>query len=139
MFQRHTVGLLDFGRVLHFPHEFVTGWKAMVRSLLERRPSEFRERLHALGFVPKPSNFDFEHAYRMLLLCYRPCLTDRPFRHTDDHMRGLWKMYAADNPIEPILPIGGPDGLPWLKDVMRASDVRAISASRGGVRVTLRR
>ena len=48
-------------------------------------------------------------------------------------------MYAADNPIEPILPIGGPDGLPWLKDVMRAADVRAISASRGGVRVTLRR
>jgi oxaloacetate decarboxylase alpha subunit len=48
-------------------------------------------------------------------------------------------MYAADNLIEPILPIGGPDGLPWLKDVMRAPDVRSISASRGGVRVTLRR
>jgi oxaloacetate decarboxylase alpha subunit len=49
------------------------------------------------------------------------------------------KMYAADNPIEPIHPIGGPDGLPWLKDVLRAKDVRAVSASRGGVRVTLRR
>jgi oxaloacetate decarboxylase alpha subunit len=48
-------------------------------------------------------------------------------------------MYAADNPIEPILPIGGPDGVPWIKDVLRARDVRAISASRGGVRVTLRR
>ena len=48
-------------------------------------------------------------------------------------------MYAADNPIEPILPVGGPDGLPWIKDVLRAKDVRAISASRGGVRVTLRR
>jgi oxaloacetate decarboxylase alpha subunit len=49
------------------------------------------------------------------------------------------KMYAADNPIEPIVPIGGPDGLPWLKDVLRATEVRSLSASRGGVRVTLRR
>jgi len=49
------------------------------------------------------------------------------------------RMYAAGNPIEPIVPIGGPDGLPWIKDVLRARDVRAISASRGGVRVTLRR
>jgi oxaloacetate decarboxylase (Na+ extruding) subunit alpha len=49
------------------------------------------------------------------------------------------KMYAADNPIEPILPIGGPDGVPWIRDVLRARDVRAISASRGGVRMTLRR
>ena len=45
----------------------------------------------------------------------------------------------ADKPIEPIVPVGGPDGLPWLKDVLKATDVRAISASRGGVRVTLRR
>jgi oxaloacetate decarboxylase alpha subunit len=49
------------------------------------------------------------------------------------------KMYEADNPIEPIVPIGGPDGLPWLKDVLRATGVRGLSVSRGGVRVTLRR
>jgi oxaloacetate decarboxylase alpha subunit len=49
------------------------------------------------------------------------------------------KMYGADNPIEPILPLGGPEGLPWLKDLLAASDARAVSASRGGVRVTLRR
>ncbi len=49
------------------------------------------------------------------------------------------EMYAADNPIVPILPIGGPAGLPWLADLLRATDARGISANRGGVRVTLRR
>jgi oxaloacetate decarboxylase (Na+ extruding) subunit alpha len=48
-------------------------------------------------------------------------------------------MYRADNPIEPILPLGGPEGLPWLKDLLRASEARGVSATRGGVSVTLRR
>ena len=48
-------------------------------------------------------------------------------------------MYTADQPIEPILPLGGPEGLPWLKDLLRASEARTVSASRGGVSVTLRK
>jgi oxaloacetate decarboxylase (Na+ extruding) subunit alpha len=48
-------------------------------------------------------------------------------------------MYRADQPIEPIRPLGGPDGLPWLKDLLRASEARGVSATRGGVSVTLRR
>ncbi len=48
-------------------------------------------------------------------------------------------MYAADRPIEPVLPIGGPDGMPWLRDLLANSEARGISASRGGVGVTLRR
>jgi oxaloacetate decarboxylase alpha subunit len=48
-------------------------------------------------------------------------------------------MYRADNPIEPILPLGGPEGLPWLKDLLRASQARGVSATRGGISVTLRR
>jgi oxaloacetate decarboxylase alpha subunit len=48
-------------------------------------------------------------------------------------------MYRADNPIEPILPLGGPAGLPWLKDLLRAADARGVSVTRGGVSVTLRK
>jgi oxaloacetate decarboxylase alpha subunit len=48
-------------------------------------------------------------------------------------------MYAADNPIEPVLPLGGPEGLPWLKDLLAASQARGLSATRGNVSVTLRR
>jgi oxaloacetate decarboxylase alpha subunit len=48
-------------------------------------------------------------------------------------------MYAAARPIEPILPIGGRDGLGWLGDVLRRSSGRSISATSGGVSVALRR
>ncbi len=48
-------------------------------------------------------------------------------------------MYRADNPITPIRPLGGPDGLPWLQDLLRNSEARGVSATRGGVSVTLRR
>ncbi|HEX5608631.1 MAG TPA: hypothetical protein VFX45_00905 [Solirubrobacterales bacterium] len=48
-------------------------------------------------------------------------------------------MYAADNPIAPIRPIGGPEGMPWLRDLLASSDARGLSATRGGISVTLRR
>ena len=34
-------------------------------------------------------------------------------------------MYAADNPIEPIQPLGGPEGLPWLQRPAAATPRRA--------------
>lgn len=48
-------------------------------------------------------------------------------------------MYAAKQPIEPILPLGGPAGMPWIRDLLAASEARALSATRGGVSVSLRR
>jgi oxaloacetate decarboxylase alpha subunit len=47
-------------------------------------------------------------------------------------------MYAAHNPIEPVYPLGGPQGLAWLKDVF---DNRSgsVEASRGGVSISLSR
>ena len=48
-------------------------------------------------------------------------------------------MYAAARPIEPIYPLSGPRGLSWLRDLMETSTGRAVSATRGGVTVSLRR
>ena len=48
-------------------------------------------------------------------------------------------MHAAAQPIEPILPLSGPRGLSWLKDLMETSTGRQVSATRGGVTVSLRR
>ena len=48
-------------------------------------------------------------------------------------------MYAAAQPIEPIYPITGVQGLGWLSDVLRNGAGRAITASRGEVTVALRR
>ena len=48
-------------------------------------------------------------------------------------------MYAAARPIEPVYPLGGPNGLGWLGDVMESTSARTLTASRGGVSITLRR
>jgi oxaloacetate decarboxylase (Na+ extruding) subunit alpha len=48
-------------------------------------------------------------------------------------------MYEADNPIVPIRPLGAPAGLPWLRDLLANGEARGLSATRGGVSVTLRR
>jgi oxaloacetate decarboxylase alpha subunit len=48
-------------------------------------------------------------------------------------------MYAAARPIEPIFPLSGPRGLSWLKDLMETSAGRQVSATRGGITVSLRR
>ena len=48
-------------------------------------------------------------------------------------------MYAAARPIEPVYPLGGRNGLGWLNDVMASTSARTLTASRGGVSITLRR
>jgi len=49
------------------------------------------------------------------------------------------RMYAAARPVEPVYPLGGPNGLGWLKDVLTASSPRRLTASRGRVSIALRR
>lgn len=48
-------------------------------------------------------------------------------------------MYAADNPIQPVYPVGGAQGLGWIKDVLATTSARTVTASRGDVSVSLRR
>ena len=43
------------------------------------------------------------------------------------------------SPIEPVYPLGGPHGLGWLSDVMDSTSARSLTASRGGVCISLRR
>lgn len=91
-----------------------------------------REMIEA-GHAPQPSLKEIRAEYgenlsdEELLLRYLIAGTD-----VDD-------MYAADNPIEPIYPIGGAAGLGWIKDLLATSGSRGVKASRGPVSVTLRR
>jgi oxaloacetate decarboxylase alpha subunit len=48
-------------------------------------------------------------------------------------------MYAAAQPIEPIYPVAGPNGLGWLGDLLRHAKGRSVDATSGGVTVALRR
>ena len=48
-------------------------------------------------------------------------------------------MYAAARPIEPTYPVAGPLGLTWLRDLMTRPAGGSVSATLGGVSVSLRR
>ena len=48
-------------------------------------------------------------------------------------------MYDAARPVEPVYPLGGPNGLGRLNDVMSSTSARSLTATRGGVSITLRR
>jgi oxaloacetate decarboxylase alpha subunit len=48
-------------------------------------------------------------------------------------------MYAARAPIEPVYPLGGSDGLHWIRDVIMRSSARTVRASHRGITVDLRR
>jgi oxaloacetate decarboxylase (Na+ extruding) subunit alpha len=47
-------------------------------------------------------------------------------------------MYAAGNPIEPVYPLGGPQGLGWIKEVFE-NPSKSVEASRGNVSISLSR
>jgi oxaloacetate decarboxylase alpha subunit len=47
-------------------------------------------------------------------------------------------MYAAGKSIEPVYPLGGSQGLAWIKDVIDRPAKRTVTASRGDVTIELR-
>jgi len=50
----------------------------------------------------------------------------------------MYAMYAAGKPIEPVYPLGGSQGLAWIKDVIDRPANRTVNASRGDVTIELR-
>ena len=118
---------------------YLAGWYGtppgeVDQELLERASTTDRGRtIMATNHAPQPSLAEIRKEYgerlsdEELLLRY---LIPGP---------DVDAMYAAAHPIEPILPLSGPRGLTWLKDIMETSAGRTVSATRGGVTVSLRR
>jgi oxaloacetate decarboxylase alpha subunit len=102
--------------------------------LLDRAASTERGRVMFNGWQPpQPSLADIRREYgerlsdEELLLRY---LIPGP---------DVDAMYTAAHPIEPVYPLGGPQGLAWIRDVLKSSSARRLSVSRDGVSITLRR
>jgi oxaloacetate decarboxylase (Na+ extruding) subunit alpha len=118
---------------------YLAGWYgkppgAVDAEVLERAAATSRGReMMDVGHAPQPSLKEIRAEYgeslsdEELLLRYLIPGED------------VENMYAADNPIAPIRPLGAPGGMPWLRDLLRNSEARGLSATRGGVSVTLRR
>ncbi len=96
LFNSGGVTFLDFGRIKRLSPGYLAAWKRMGRALLERDRDAFRTALLDTGYVPKPEGFDFEHAFRLIRLWTRPCLTDEPFEYTPGFLRTLWRAFVDD-------------------------------------------
>jgi hypothetical protein len=48
-------------------------------------------------------------------------------------------MYEAAKPIEPVYPLGGAQGLGWIKDLLENRASKSLTASRRNVTISLSR
>jgi predicted unusual protein kinase regulating ubiquinone biosynthesis (AarF/ABC1/UbiB family) len=92
------VAFLDFGRVKEFSPRFVEWQKRIIRSTLERDRAGVRAALVELGTAPDPDRFDFDAAYRGMLLFHRAFLCDEPFTFTPEYLRKMWRVFIYANP-----------------------------------------
>ncbi len=88
---------LDFGCVRWFDEPLVTAWKRLAWIVLEGRRSELADAMVALGMVPRPDRFDFDHHWEVMRYLYEPFVVPR-FRYTQDYVARSWKLMTWSNP-----------------------------------------
>ena len=91
------VTCLDFGCVRAFDAQLVEALRAIVVSVDRADHPAFRDALVALGMVPRPDRFDFDHAFRMMEHLHRPLLQPR-FAFTSDFIREGMQYNGPTNP-----------------------------------------
>ncbi len=98
LFAGGDVVFLDFGCVKRFPATMIGLWRALGRSVLERRFDVTRQVWVETGSVPDARRYDFDYCVRMMVQLYEPWLSDEPFRFTPEFVERTWRLLAVDNP-----------------------------------------
>lgn len=98
LFVGDAIVFLDFGCVKRFPAAMVGLWRALGRSILERRFDVTRRVWIETGSVPDARHYDFDYCVRMMVQLYEPWLSDEPFRFTREFVERTWRLLAVDNP-----------------------------------------
>lgn len=91
------VTFLDFGCVRHFDAEMIDAWKATAVAVLERDWRGFRDGFVAMGLVPDPDRFDWDHQWKVMQYIYRP-YTEPGFRFTPQYVTESYGLLIFDNP-----------------------------------------
>lgn len=97
LFHRGVVTFVDFGCVKRFDAAHVARWRAFMRATLARDLATGNRLWVAMGMVPDPARFDFDHNQRMIRTLYEPWLADRRFRFGPEYLTRLWKVVGLDN------------------------------------------
>ena len=87
--------LLDFGCVRYLERDFVEGWKAMARSVLDGRRADFPDTVRAVGLVGS-RKFDFDAQWEIMRVLYEPFLTPG-FRFEGNYVRDVLQMMKFGN------------------------------------------
>jgi predicted unusual protein kinase regulating ubiquinone biosynthesis (AarF/ABC1/UbiB family)/DNA-binding XRE family transcriptional regulator len=98
LFATDHITFVDFGRVKRFSPNFIVQQRRLLRAMFARNRQGVRTLLVEIGAVPEPERYDFDSAYRGLLLFHRFALCDTPFAFTAEHLRKTWRMFVHSNP-----------------------------------------
>ena len=94
------VTFLDFGCVRRYDPKMIAAWKRVALSVLDDDRARFGATFGALGMVPDPKRFDWDHQWQVMRYLYRPffATTARPFRYTNEYVQESYAVLLFDNP-----------------------------------------
>ncbi len=91
------VTFLDFGCIREFDPQMIQDWKATAIAVTEGDERGFKDGFVAMGMVPDPDRFDWDHQWRVMQYIYRP-YTESTFRFTPDYVEQSYDLLIFDNP-----------------------------------------
>jgi predicted unusual protein kinase regulating ubiquinone biosynthesis (AarF/ABC1/UbiB family) len=99
LFGDDQVAFLDFGCVKRFPPGVVDVWRRMLRAVVERDLPSFTNSVVDLGIARRGCDFDFEYQFKIAEYLSLPWLEDKPFKFTNDYLKGSFSVLMFDNPM----------------------------------------
>ncbi len=94
------VTFLDFGCVRRYDPKMIAAWKRVALSVLDDDRARFGATFGALGMVPDPKRFDWNHQWDVMRYLYRPFLATKakPFTYTQEYVQESYGVLLFDNP-----------------------------------------
>ncbi len=92
------IGWVDFGCVKPMDDLLFTQWRQFICGVIANDPAAVRAAIDALGMVPDPSRYDYDHFFALMRAWYEPWWSDRPYQFTRARHTALWRRMALDNP-----------------------------------------
>lgn len=92
------VGWVDFGCVKTMDAALSTHWRQFIRGVIDNDPDSVRAAIDALGMVPDPARYDYQHFFDLMRAWYEPWWSNQPYQFTRERHTALWRRMALDNP-----------------------------------------
>jgi predicted unusual protein kinase regulating ubiquinone biosynthesis (AarF/ABC1/UbiB family) len=94
------VTFLDFGCVRRYDPKMIAAWKRVALSVLDDDRNRFGASFGALGMVPDPKRFDWDHQWTVMRYLYRPFMSSKasPFTYSHEYVEESYGVLLFDNP-----------------------------------------